>query len=82
MPELASVARTPVAGLRARRAHVPPGPATASFGAAAQRKQWQAHAERDECLRVLTECGGDRVLASQKLGISRTTLWRKLKDGA
>jgi transcriptional regulator of acetoin/glycerol metabolism len=30
-------------------------------------------------LRVLTECGGDRAQASERLGISRTTLWRKLK---
>jgi len=40
-------------------------------------------AEREESSvesirRVIAECGGNRVLASRKLGISRTTLWRKL----
>ena len=28
--------------------------------------------------RVLAECGGDRTLAAQRLGIGRTTLWRKI----
>jgi transcriptional regulator, propionate catabolism operon regulatory protein len=39
----------------------------------------QDQAERAEILKVLAACGGDRTLASQKLGISRTTLWRKLR---
>jgi propionate catabolism operon transcriptional regulator len=30
---------------------------------------------------VLDECGGDRGAAAQRLGISRTTLWRKLRQG-
>ncbi|TAK95087.1 MAG: propionate catabolism operon regulatory protein PrpR, partial [Aquabacterium sp.] len=51
-------------------------PATLS----AQRKQMQAQAERVEIMKVLADCDGDRALASEKLGISRTTLWRKLKD--
>ena len=38
-----------------------------------------AQAERDEILAVLADCGGDRAKASERLGISRTTLWRKLK---
>lgn len=45
-------------------------------------KRQQAKAERAEIQRVLTECDGDRALASQRLGISRTTLWRKLKGHA
>jgi propionate catabolism operon transcriptional regulator len=28
--------------------------------------------------RVLQECGGDRRLAAERLGIGRTTLWRKI----
>lgn len=41
-------------------------------------KTHQAQRERAEIQRVLDACGGDRALASQRLGISRTTLWRKL----
>ncbi len=34
--------------------------------------------ERQMIERVLEECGGDRTLAAKRLGIGRTTLWRKL----
>ncbi|RZL08637.1 MAG: propionate catabolism operon regulatory protein PrpR [Rubrivivax sp.] len=44
-----------------------------------QLKQRQAEAERAEILQVLADCDGDRAQASARLGISRTTLWRKLK---
>lgn len=37
------------------------------------------HHELDSILGVLEECGGSRSLAAQRLGISRVTLWRKLK---
>ncbi|MGQ0598962.1 propionate catabolism operon regulatory protein PrpR [Aquabacterium sp.] len=47
-----------------------------------QLRQTQRQAEHAEIMRVLAACGGDRALASQQLGISRTTLWRKLKEGA
>jgi propionate catabolism operon transcriptional regulator len=43
-------------------------------------KQTQRQAELAEIVKVLADCSGDRGLASQRLGISRTTLWRKLKD--
>ena len=42
-------------------------------------RQRHAQAERDAILAVLADCGGDRAKASERLGISRTTLWRKLK---
>ncbi|MBI5925932.1 MAG: propionate catabolism operon regulatory protein PrpR [Aquabacterium sp.] len=54
--------------------------ATSLSDQAAQRKQRVAQAERAEILRVMADCAGDRALASQMLGISRTTLWRKLKS--
>lgn len=35
--------------------------------------------EREHIRRTLEECGGNRSLAAQRLGISKTTLWRRLK---
>ena len=41
--------------------------------------------ERIDCMRknhifeVLKQCGNNKKLAAEKLGISRTTLWRELK---
>ena len=35
--------------------------------------------EARKLIRLLEECGGNRRLAAQKLGISTTTLWRRLK---
>jgi propionate catabolism operon transcriptional regulator len=43
----------------------------------AQRKR---QTERDVVRRVLAECNGDREAACQRLGIGRTTLWRKLRE--
>ena len=39
-----------------------------------------ARSERERISEMLAECGGDRSLAAQRLGISRTTLWRKLRQ--
>jgi propionate catabolism operon transcriptional regulator len=36
--------------------------------------------ERAHVRRVLDECGGDHGEAARRLGIGRTTLWRKLRD--
>lgn len=38
-------------------------------------------AERDHIRRVLAESGGDKAEAARRLGISRTTLWRRLGRG-
>lgn len=43
-------------------------------------KASQQDLERARILDMLVQCGGDRALASGRLGISRTTLWRKLKS--
>ena len=39
----------------------------------------QAELERADILRAIEACGGDRLAACRRLGISRTTLWRKLR---
>ena len=36
--------------------------------------------EREMIVRALEECGGNRVSAARQLGISPTTLWRRLKN--
>ncbi|MDB5758663.1 MAG: prpR [Burkholderia sp.] len=38
--------------------------------------------ERDDVIAVLSRFGGDRTAAARHLGISRTTLWRRLRNGA
>jgi propionate catabolism operon transcriptional regulator len=42
-------------------------------------KDSQIEAERSEIQRVLVACEGDKGEAAKRLGIGRTTLWRKLK---
>ncbi|HVI92944.1 MAG TPA: helix-turn-helix domain-containing protein, partial [Anaeromyxobacter sp.] len=34
--------------------------------------------DRERVLRMIEACGGDRALAARRLGIGRTTLWRKM----
>ena len=45
-------------------------------------KPAQRHSERDHIEATLAACGGDKAAACERLGISRTTLWRKLKAAA
>ena len=49
--------------------------------AAASARELAARTERDAIVRVLAECGGNRAEACARLGIGRTTLWRKLRAG-
>ncbi|MEW9032572.1 MAG: sigma 54-interacting transcriptional regulator [Planifilum fimeticola] len=37
-------------------------------------------AERANIMRALREAGGNKAMAARKLGVSRTTLWRKLRS--
>ena len=57
---------------------VPGGTSSATFGAQDLRHA-AAIAERQRIQEVLGACRGDRSEAARQLGISRTTLWRKLR---
>ena len=50
------------------------GPAPPSW------QQARTMSEAEHIQQVLASCGGDRQMAAQQLGISRTTLWRKLRQ--
>ena len=54
----------------------PPGARARSL--AGQR----AESERELIERTLAECGGNQALACERLGIARSTLWRKLRAAA
>lgn len=41
--------------------------------------QTMDHAEREELLRVLAQCGGDKSAAAKRLGVARSTFYRKLQ---
>jgi propionate catabolism operon transcriptional regulator len=52
-------------------------------GAARDRSDLESARQREErahIARVLRECGGNQSEAARRLGIGRTTLWRKLRD--
>jgi len=52
-----------------------------SVAAAADRDDWSlAEVEKDHIRRVLARHRGNATSAARQLGISRTTLWRKLKE--
>ncbi len=64
------------AGEGAASRHTPPGARARTL--AGQR----AESERELIERTLAECGGNQALACERLGIARSTLWRKLRAGA
>ncbi len=53
------------------------GPVTRADG---ELRMAQRQGEREHILATLAACAGDKALACQRLGISRTTLWRKLRQ--
>ena len=44
------------------------------------RKNTAPEHERAAIARALTEAGGARTTAAERLGMSRTTMWRKMKQ--
>ncbi|WP_018914630.1 propionate catabolism operon regulatory protein PrpR [Thiomonas sp. FB-6] len=87
LPELARRAPLPSPGAgtaaspadTARSAPVAAGHPVAGAGTLAGRR---AESERELIERTLAECGGNQALACERLGIARSTLWRKLRAGA
>ena len=67
-PELFATATT--AATRGRPVIAPP----------AMSSEARQPVSADDIQRALTACGGDKGRAAQQLGISRTTLWRKLRE--
>jgi DNA-binding NtrC family response regulator len=66
------------------RAPAAPGVVRASAAeprGAYYRRAMQADEERAMIRGALDEAGGNRAEAARRLGMSRTTLWKKLKDG-
>ncbi|BCQ57863.1 propionate catabolism operon regulatory protein PrpR [Burkholderia gladioli] len=81
-PEL-GIAREGVAGSEAADVDgdgsgVPDGAGMPGAAAAATLSERRRRVEVDEIRAVLEACGGDRERACAVLGISKTTLWRKL----
>jgi len=53
------------------------------WGAVAKARTLQStqrHLARDHILATVADCGGDKAEACKRLGISRTTLWRRLRE--
>jgi len=43
------------------------------------RKQTKTSLEREKLIRVLSESNGNRTQAAEKLGVSRVTVWKRIK---
>jgi DNA-binding NtrC family response regulator len=56
-------------------------PAELGPGPRARRSPVPAAAEHERLVRALAEAGGNRSEAARRLGIGRTTLWRRLRRG-
>lgn len=42
--------------------------------------RWLADVERELIIAAVDECGGDRMEAARRLGIGKTTVYRKMKE--
>jgi PAS domain S-box-containing protein len=70
-------------GRRIERRHLPPdlrGSTRDVVSLALTAKQPLKALERELIRRILQDCNADPQVAAERLGVSRTTLWRKLRD--
>jgi DNA-binding NtrC family response regulator len=73
-------------GVRIEAQHLPPEIREAKGGARQEGDSTRysqsvpAEAEREAILAALAEAGGVRSVAARRLGMGRTTLWRKMKE--
>ena len=77
-------ARIRAGGLRIEAQHLPAevrGLATREGGPSERyRQDGEPQNEREAITKALTETGGARTTSAERLGMSRTTLWRKMKQ--
>ncbi|HBS60663.1 MAG TPA: sigma-54-dependent Fis family transcriptional regulator, partial [Firmicutes bacterium] len=68
----------PSPGLTVRQPDVPMQPPSVNFGRE-QRRKLLEEAERQRILMLLTKHGGNVSMAAREMGISRNTLYRKMR---
>uniref|UniRef100_A0AAU3GRX1 Sigma 54-interacting transcriptional regulator n=1 Tax=Streptomyces sp. NBC_01401 TaxID=2903854 RepID=A0AAU3GRX1_9ACTN len=76
--QLESVLRKAAAGRRTYRIEVSDLPPSLHSAGSRSLSAWEA-SERDTLVQALLETGGNKLLAAQRLGISRTTIYRKMR---
>nr|WP_276617706.1 helix-turn-helix domain-containing protein [Streptomyces coryli] len=76
--ELEGVLRAAAAGRRTYRIEARDLPPAAHSDGRRQLSGWEA-AERDTLVQALRMAEGNKLLAAQELGISRTTIYRKMR---
>lgn len=67
-------------GLPNKELHVSPDSSAVSISYDGELKDIIRTLERKIILQTIAECGDDQDAAAQKLGIGKTTLWRKIKE--
>ncbi|TXS15105.1 helix-turn-helix domain-containing protein, partial [Streptomyces sp. wa22] len=76
--QLESVLRKAAAGRRTHRIELGDLPPALHSAGSRSLSAWES-AERDTLVQALLETDGNKLLAAQRLGISRTTIYRKMR---
>ena len=59
--------------------HLPPKILGSGAESSSRTRGVESNSERDEIIRVLRKTGGNQSKAAEQLGISRVTVWKKIK---